>query len=112
MISPYLVSVFGLASPCSGSQIYSSTDGGCYNTNLPAVSASSSELQTILQILFAILGALAVLFIVIGGLRYVVSNGDPQAMGKAKSTIMYAVIGLVVSIFAEAIVTFVIGYLK
>ena len=100
-----------IASVCSGSQIYDASTNTCYDTSLPTVSASSSELQTILQILFGILGALAVLFIVIGGFSYVVSGGDPQATGKAKSTIMYAVVGLIIAVFAEAIVTFVIGHL-
>ncbi|MGH7234618.1 MAG: hypothetical protein ACREF7_04210 [Candidatus Saccharimonadales bacterium] len=101
-----------VASACSGSQLSSGTsDNACYNTDLPTVAASSSELQTILQILFGIIGALAVLFIVIGGFSYVASNGNSQAMQKARSTIMYAVVGLLVAIFAEAIVTFVIGNL-
>ncbi len=100
------------AATCSGSQLNAgATDNTCYNTDLPTVAASSNELQTILQILFGILGALAVLFIVIGGFSYVVSGGDTNAMQKAKSTIMYAVIGLLVAVFAEAIVTFVLGYL-
>lgn len=99
-------------SACSGSSIYTPSDASCYSTQLPTVAASSSELQTILQILFAILGALAVLFIVIGGFSYVASGGEAQAMKKAKNTIMYAIVGLVVAILAEAIVTFVLGYLK
>jgi hypothetical protein len=65
-----------------------------------------------LQIFFAILGALAVLFVVIGGLRYTASGGDPKSMQEAKNTILYAVVGLVVAILAEVIVTFVLGYVK
>ncbi|MCL4358103.1 pilin [Patescibacteria group bacterium] len=79
---------------------------------MPTVNASSSELHTILQVFFGILGALAVLFIVIGGLRYTISGGDPQAMSRAKMTILYAIIGLVVALFAEAIVTFVLSFAK
>ena len=102
-----------VALTCSGSQISSgNVDNNCYSTNLPNVAATSSELQTILQILFGIIGALAVLFIVIGGFSYVTSSGNPQAMQKARRTIMYSVIGLLVAVFAEAIVTFVLGSLK
>ena len=105
---------FRIFAACTGSTINSgSADNNyCYNTGLPTVSASSSELQTILQVLFAIIGALAVLFIVIGGFSYVTSSGNPQAMQKARRTIMYSVIGLLVAVFAEAIVTFVLGSLK
>ena len=98
---------------CSGSQLSGGPgDSNCFNTGLPTVSASSSELHTILQILFGIIGALTVLFIVIGGFGYVSSGGNPQAMQKSKNTIVYAVIGLIIAIIAEAIVTFVIGSLQ
>ncbi len=101
-----------VASACTGNQIYSEVHGSCYSTGLPTVSASHNELTTILQIFFAILGAIAVLFVVIGGFRYVISGGDSQSMQKAKNTIMYSIIGLVVAIFAEAIVTFVLSFIK
>ena len=100
-----------LAKACTGSQV---TIPGtvCYATHLPVVNASPTELQTVLQIFFAILGAITVLFIIIGGFRYTISDGDPASMQKAKNTIIYAVVGLVVSLFAEAIVTFVLSYIK
>ena len=54
-----------------------------------------------------IVGAVAVIMIIIGGLRYVLANGDAKAAAEAKNTIMYAVIGVVVAIAAYAIVSFV-----
>lgn len=71
--------------------------------------ASQGDLQAILMIIIGVLGALAVLFIVIGGLRYIMSQGDPQAVSKAKGTIIYALVGLVIAVSAEAIVSFVLG---
>lgn len=71
--------------------------------------ALSSRIETILQIVFVTMGAVSVLIIAIAGLQYVMSGGDPQKTGRAKDTILYAVIGLVVAISAFAIVTFVIG---
>ena len=71
--------------------------------------ANSSELNTILQIVFGVLGALAALSIVISGINYIVSNGDPQKVNKAKNGILYSLIGLAVAILAEAIVAFVIN---
>ena len=49
--------------------------------------------------------------IIIAGFRYVISQGDSGAVTSAKNTILYAVIGLIVAIFAWAIVDFVIDNL-
>lgn len=54
-----------------------------------------------------VLGAIAVIMIVIGGIRYVTSGGDASGVTAAKNTILYAVIGLIVAILAYAIVNFV-----
>lgn len=54
-------------------------------------------------------GAVAVLMIVIGGVRYTASNGDQSQVAGAKNTILYAIIGLVVSVSAYAIVNFVLS---
>lgn len=76
--------------------------------NLPHVPASSNSLQTVLQIISGLIGAIALLIIVINALRYVVSQGDSSRTAKAKNAILYALIGLVVSFSAYAIVTFVL----
>jgi len=55
-----------------------------------------------------IIGAVAVLMIVIGGLRYVTSNGEPAQLTSAKNTILYAAVGLVLAVMANAIVNFVL----
>jgi hypothetical protein len=78
-------------------------------SSLPKTTAGDSTIKTVLTIVFSIVGALSLLFITIGGFRYVLSQGDPQAVGKAKGTILYALIGLIVAITAVAIVTFVVG---
>lgn len=56
-----------------------------------------------------VLGMVAVLMIVIGGVRYTTSNGESSAIKSAKDTILYAVVGLVVAILSFAIVNFVVG---
>lgn len=76
---------------------------------LPQPNANTGTLTTVLSIVFALVGALAFLMIVISGLRYIVSGGDPQRMSKAKDGIIYALIGLVIAITAEAIVNFVVA---
>lgn len=66
------------------------------------------RVQTIVNILLYILGAIAVVMIVIGGVKYTTSNGDSGSIKTAKDTILYAVIGLIVAIMAYAIVNFVL----
>ena len=83
--------------------------GSSCNTGLPNVAASSSQLQAILQIVFVVLGAVAVLFVVIGGVKLTLSSGNPQEVTKAKNTIIYALAGLVIAAFAEVIVSFVLS---
>lgn len=80
-------------------------------STLPNVNTGPNRVQIILSVVFGIIGALSLLFVTIGGFRYVASQGDPQAAARAKGTIMYALVGLVVSICAVAIVTFVMGRL-
>ncbi|MGD0284577.1 MAG: Mbov_0395 family pilin-like conjugal transfer protein [Candidatus Saccharimonadales bacterium] len=77
----------------------------------PVVNADGSFVTTVLDIVFGIFGAVAVLFIVIGGFRYVISSGDPKNTAKAKNTIIYALVGLVITLSATAIVNFVAGKL-
>lgn len=73
--------------------------------------STTSELQTALQIVLGIIGALALLMITVSGLRYVISAGDPQKAKQARDGIIYSLIGLAVAIMAEAIVAFVVGRL-
>jgi len=80
-------------------------------TNLPNTAANAGALQTIMTIVFTITGAVAVIIIVIGGIKYSTSQGDPQATSKAKGTIIYALVGLVVSIFAVGIVQFAMDHI-
>lgn len=78
-------------------------------TNLPRVGAGTTQVQQILAIVFGTIAALAVLMIVIAGLRLITAQGNPQEIAKARSTILYAVIGLIIALTAEAIVALVIG---
>lgn len=75
---------------------------------LPQARADDKSISSILSIVFAIAGALALLMIVISGLRYVLAGGDAQKTAKAKEGIVYALVGLAVALAAQAIVVFVI----
>ncbi|HEU4830723.1 MAG TPA: hypothetical protein VFS65_00955, partial [Candidatus Saccharimonadales bacterium] len=61
--------------------------------------------------LLFIVGALSVIMLVIGGLRYVVSGGNSTAVTGAKNTILYAIVGLVVAFLAYAAINFILANL-
>lgn len=63
---------------------------------------------TLINILLWIVGILAVIMIVFGGIKYVLSTGDSNKTTAAKNTILYSVIGLIVALLAYAIVNYVI----
>ena len=58
-----------------------------------------------------IVGIIAVIMLIIGGIKYVVSGGDSKKVTDAKNTILYAIIGLIIAFLAFAIVNFVISAL-
>lgn len=78
---------------------------------LPETPADSNSITLILQIVFGIIGALTVLFIIVGGFKLVLSEGEPQKIAQARRGIIFAVVGLVVALLAEVLVTFVLGQL-
>lgn len=69
-------------------------------------------MKQVISTLFVVLGMIAVIMIIIGGIRYATANGDQGAITSAKNTILYSVVGLVVAIMAFAIVNFVISAFK
>ena len=69
----------------------------------------TSVFATVTNILLFLVGAVAVIMLVVGGFKYVTSNGDQNAIASAKNTILYAIIGIVVAFLAYAAVAFVAG---
>ena len=86
--------------------ILAQIDIGGNPVNLPQANANTS-FEAIVQAVFAISFLLSVVFVALGGFKYATSNGDAQGVQKAKNTILYAVIGMVVSMSAYVIVEFV-----
>lgn len=66
-------------------------------------------IQDVTNVLLFIVGAIAVIMIIIGGIRYTISNGDSAQITSAKNTILYSVIGIIVALLAYAIVNFFIS---
>jgi hypothetical protein len=80
-------------------------------TGLPQNSdgITHATITRILQLIFGLSGGIALIIITLAGLKYVISQGNPQETAKAKDTILYALVGLVITMSAFAIVTFAIG---
>ena len=72
------------------------------------VTGPGGVFQTITNVLLFIIGAISVIMLIIGGIRYVVSGGDSSAVTSAKNTILYAIVGIIVALLAYALVNFVL----
>ena len=66
---------------------------------------NGSILQTGLSIAFAVIGAVSFMIIVIAGYRYILAQGDPQTATQARNTIIYALVGLIIAIAAQSVVS-------
>jgi cytochrome bd-type quinol oxidase subunit 2 len=72
----------------------------------------SNVLGTIITIFSAIVGIVAVIMIIVAGLQFITSNGNPQNISKARTSLIYAIVGIVVVVLAQTIVHFVINKAK
>jgi hypothetical protein len=85
----------------------SAISNGAYN------SASTSSVQNLLttavNIFSIVVGIIAVIMIVVGGFKYITSGGESSKVSGAQSTILYALVGLVIVVLAQVIVHFVLN---
>lgn len=84
-------------------------DPGCATSNGgdPGTSIQGA-LDAGLNIISYVVGVAAVIALVLGGLRFITASGDPQNIAAARSTVIYAIVGIVVALVAQAIVRFVL----
>lgn len=75
---------------------------------VPDVQADSAHLQTIVNTVLGVTGAMAVLIVVVAGLRLIFSQGDPSVVTTSRNAIIYSLVGLLVIMFVFAIVNFVV----
>lgn len=73
-------------------------------SRLPKSGTSGNLIVDVLNIIFGILAGIAFISVVYGGFKYVISQGEPDKIGKAKDIIMYSLIGLVIAFSAFGIV--------
>lgn len=91
---------------CSDPNIPAEQKAGCsvVGENKLGQNGNASLVMNGIRTALIALGSIAVLMIVIGGFKYVTSQGDPNHIKAAKETILYSVIGLIVAILSFAVV--------
>ena len=78
------------------------------NTPTNLINGDTSIVKRGINMLFGV-GVLSVIMLIFGGFRYVISGGKKESVTNAKNTILYAIIGLLVAVFAYAIINFILG---
>lgn len=100
--------MFNLIKILSQSQI--DTNDIKNNIDIPTQTAPvDSSVATALQIIMGVFGAIAVIVIIIAGIQFMLSQGDPAKTNTARNTIIYAAVGLAICALAFTIVSFVSG---
>lgn len=108
----------GLAlAPTATVAAYNPLEGACSQGSQSELCTKKDEelepvLKTVINVLLYIIGAVSVLVIIIAGISYATSGGDSGKVTKAKNTLLYAVVGLLVAFFAFAIVNWVLDRFK
>lgn len=79
---------------------------GCTPGSGPTV---QSVVAKVVNILSFVVGVVAVIMVIVGGIKYVTSSGDSNNVNSAKNTILYAIVGLVVAVMAQILVKYVLN---
>lgn len=93
---------------CAGGQ--KAVDGVCKDDKA-SIEGVWTAVGTVTQWILMAVGAICVIFIIWGGVRYATSGGDSDKVKKAKNTLLYAIIGLAIAILANVIMTLVVNTL-
>lgn len=115
LLAPMMIPATVMAAPvsidqnlCAGANL--NVDGTCDQGSIDAAKSSVSDIMTnVINIFSLVVGVVSVIMIIVGGFKYVTSGGGSEKVTSAKSTIMYAVIGLVIVALAQIIVRFVLA---
>lgn len=85
------------------------------NNNSPDLnpfSGSGGVLMRATKLLIFVVGAASILIIIFGGIKYITSDGDSNSINSAKSTILYAFIGLIIALAAQGIIVFIFNIIN
>lgn len=98
---------------CTGAELeFSENPTGDCNSNGDATEKINDLIRSVINLLSVIVGVIAVIMIIVGGLRYITSGGNDTSVTSAKNTILYAVIGLIIVALAQVLVRFTLNQLS
>jgi len=109
-----IVSIAVMPVVVQAAQLHGACDSGAYGKEdcdlikHNEIDNTHTTISTPIGWAFWLLAAISVIMIIVGGIKYITSQGNQQQLESAKNTILYAVIGLVVAIAARAIVQLVV----
>jgi uncharacterized membrane protein YidH (DUF202 family) len=81
------------------------------DVDIPKTDFGPDNMSKVLTAVFATIGGVALIIIVISGFKFITSQGNPDQVAKARNTIIYAAVGLVICVGALTIVNLVTGRL-
>ena len=98
--------------PASGS-VASGVDCAADGSNLADTTlfGDGGIVPLMINTLLTLVGVISVIMLIIGGIRYIISSGDQNAVTTAKNTILYAIIGLIIALLSYAAISFITGNL-
>ncbi len=94
---------------CTGSTLNVDNTTNCADATATSGNKANDIIKTVINIFSLLVGVVSVIMIIVGGFKYITSNGDSNNVSSAKSTIIYAIIGLIIVALAQFIVQFVLG---
>lgn len=98
---------------CTGAELeVTENPSATCETDSNATEKLNDLVRSVINLLSIIVGVIAVIMIIVGGLRYITSGGNDTSVTSAKNTILYAVIGLIIVALAQVIVRFVLNQIS
>ena len=96
---------------CAGANLDVTSNCSTNDVGANATEKINALIADVINIFSLVVGVVSVIMIIIGGFRYITSGGDSSNVSSAKNTILYALIGLAVAVFSQAIVVFLLSRL-
>jgi hypothetical protein len=81
---------------------------GACDSKQGSESALTKVIRTVLQLLSLVAGVIAVIMLIVAGFKYITSQGDATGAASARNTLIYAIVGIVIVVFAQMLVKFVL----
>lgn len=120
LLVPLMALTVGFAAPaayavdCDPNDLDVGSGAACAqgNNTSDTLFGEESIFKSITNILLFLIGAISVIMLIVGGIRYVISGGDQNQVTSAKNTILYAIVGIVVAFLAYAAINFIVDALQ